>query len=580
MENPEKINALNRGNREQIALKDRLSGDPLSSRPALSDRERVTLRVGQLLFVLAIVVGLITRLVAVFQYVTFDIGPDPDQIRDAFAVMDIWQGSFPTLGPRVTTIGNHHILPLYYYLFFPFTILGASPTFQALPNAVFSFLSIPLFVVLLYQLLEGVETSKKVFLSSLGGFWYSVLFGDIFISNFQWNPSPIPFFAMVLTLLYRLQMQRSFSFLHQTLLWAAYGVVFAFCISLHSSTLFVMPAVFIVTSSLFIFEALRKQRQPLLLVLPGISVLASVITLLPYWVGEAGRGFRNTKEIIKTISSSGQSTDGNMLTGLYAKVSGLLLNYFVFPQQAYFWNSSGLYLGISIVFLFLVTWLGVSKFKGNRAIGLMWCLTWGLLLLAASNINPRETPYFYKSLILFAPIALSISAIAYLDWAPAKKRIFSGFLGFVIFLSIFSNLSQDYQFLRSKYGPDRLMSTGDVVRLINQLPAGSTLCDPRIEHKREIQNQYNYINTFVTQREITITAACQAGSFVIHPKRIMLIEGNLLNTGDYERTYFFEPVPDPSINLFPIFEIGKNGPIERSSTLFTEIDTAYVYRLT
>lgn len=63
-----------------------------------------------------------------------------------------------------------------------------------------------------------------------------------------------------------------------------------------------------------------------------------------------------------------------------------------------------------------MTWLGIAKFRGNRAIGLMWGATWALLLLAAANVDPRETPYFYKSLILFAPIALTISALAYFDW--------------------------------------------------------------------------------------------------------------------------------------------------------------------
>ena len=95
---------------------------------------------GYILILLAIIFALVTRLCAIFQYITFDIGPDPDQIRDAFAVMEIWKGNLPTLGPKVTTIGSHHILPLYYYLFFPFTMLGADPVFQALPNGLFSFL--------------------------------------------------------------------------------------------------------------------------------------------------------------------------------------------------------------------------------------------------------------------------------------------------------------------------------------------------------------------------------------------------------------------------------------------------------
>ncbi|WP_234300745.1 hypothetical protein [Sphaerospermopsis aphanizomenoides] len=119
---------------------------------------------------------------------SFDIGQDSDQVRDAFVVINMWKGDWPTLGSQVTTIVGYHILPLYYYLCFPFTIFGADPVFQALPNALFSFLSIPLFTYLVYLLLENVEPQVRIFFSGLAGFWYSVLYGEIFISKMQWNP--------------------------------------------------------------------------------------------------------------------------------------------------------------------------------------------------------------------------------------------------------------------------------------------------------------------------------------------------------------------------------------------------------
>lgn len=159
----------------------------------ITSQLKTTRSIGYVLIVLALAVAFVTRLFAVFQYVTFDIGPDPDQIRDAFLVMGIWNGEFPLLGPPAS-IGGHHIMPLYYYLFFPFTLLGTAPVFQALPNALFSFLSVPLFIYLIYQLLEKVTPSFRLFLSGLAGFWYSLSFGDIFINNYQWNPSSIPFF--------------------------------------------------------------------------------------------------------------------------------------------------------------------------------------------------------------------------------------------------------------------------------------------------------------------------------------------------------------------------------------------------
>ncbi|NES68800.1 MAG: hypothetical protein F6K24_28015 [Okeania sp. SIO2D1] len=62
---------------------------------------------------MAITIGFVTRIFAVFQYVTFDISPDPDQIRDAFTVIKIWQGEMPKLGYS-STVGGYHILPIYY----------------------------------------------------------------------------------------------------------------------------------------------------------------------------------------------------------------------------------------------------------------------------------------------------------------------------------------------------------------------------------------------------------------------------------------------------------------------------------
>lgn len=537
------------------------------------------LATGYFLILLAIVVGLVTRLFAVFQYVTFDVGPDPDQIRDAFAVMNMWQGTFPTLGPQVSTLGRHHILPLYYYLFFPFTVLGADPVFQALPNALFSFLSVPLFICLIYQLLENVRKSTRFFLSGLGGLWYSVLFGDIFINNFQWNPSSIPFLIMALTLLYKLQMQGRFSFFIQALLWVFSGVVLAVLVSLHSSTLFIMPVVFVVISLFFIYKVIHKRQNPLLLALPPLAVLSAVVTLSPYWIGEIGRGFQNTKAILKTVLRSSNESGDGFLIALYTKLSNLFLSYFTLVQQVYVWNASLFSLMASIIFLSLVSWWGIVKFKGNWCIWLMWCSIWGVYLLAAANINPMETPIHYRLPVLFTPIVMTLSSLAYLDCSSNKKKLFSAAVGVFVTYSIFVNSLHDYQFMLSKYGANRLMNTSDVTQIIEQLPAGSTICDPRIKRKREVNNQYNYIDTYITRKGITALADCQAGSFVIHPKRIMLIENNFLNRGNYQDTYFVRSISKPTTDLFPTFKVVENEAIERSHIPFLETDAVYVYRL-
>lgn len=159
-----------------------------------------------ILVAFAIVFGFLSCIISVFSYTTFDIGPDPDQIRDAFVYMNMWHGKFPILGPAAS-IGGYQLPPLYYYLVFPFTILGADPVYQALANAVFSFLSILLLMYLVYQILENVERERRLLLAGLSGFWYSLIFAEIFIATFQWNPTPVPLFLIIFALLYKYQLE-------------------------------------------------------------------------------------------------------------------------------------------------------------------------------------------------------------------------------------------------------------------------------------------------------------------------------------------------------------------------------------
>jgi hypothetical protein len=124
--------------------------------------------IGFLLLAGALIVGWVTRVGAVFQYVTFDIGPDPDQIRDAFAVIEIWQGKFPKLGPPAygLGLGGFSILPLYYYLFLPFTLLGGGPAVQAFGNGFFHFYQSHSFLSLYIRYLKIYRSASASFFAA------------------------------------------------------------------------------------------------------------------------------------------------------------------------------------------------------------------------------------------------------------------------------------------------------------------------------------------------------------------------------------------------------------------------------
>lgn len=538
-------------------------------------------RFGVILIIIAIIFGFFTRIVAVFQYVTFDIGPDPDQIRDAFMVMGIWDGEFPLLGPRAygLGLGGHYLLPLYYYLFFPFTIFGGDPVFQAFPNALFSFLSIPLFIFLVYKLLENIDNSQRIFFIGLAGFWYSLLFGDIFISSFQWNPSSIPFFFFSFVLLYDLQMKNKFSWRMKCFLWALNGIVLAILLSLHTSTLFVMPIVFIISIILYLFKIHKETREIKLFLLPIVGCMSAFISLIPYWKIELATGFRNTKAILQTIRSGSGASDISLIGYVSEKISNLVMNYVNILRQAYFWNSSTLYLLISIVFLGLVTYCGIVKFKGNQYIWYIMIASLGIFLVAAANINADQSVFYYKILVLSTPIIFTITTLAYTNFRLRFQLFIYGFTFLVLILSVINNLIYDYNSVMAKYGNNRLLNTQEIAKIIDIIPSNASICDPRIARKRDVRNKYNYINTYVVKNDIEITAICASGNYVIHPKRFLNIESNFLNKINYEETFFVEPSYEGNLKLWPILTVSEYPNIDRSSNLFLETETAYVYVL-
>jgi hypothetical protein len=543
---------------------------------------KIKTKLGLTLMIIALIFGFITRIVSVFQYITFDIGPDPDQIRDAFIVMKMWDGEFPLLGPVAygLGLGGHHLLPLYYYVFFPFTILGGDPVFQALPNALFSFLSIPLLIYLVYQLLENIDLSQRIFLSGLAGVWYSVLFGDIFISNFQWNPSSIPFFFFSFVILYDLQIRNNFSWLNKCLLWALNGVVFAILISLHTSTLLVMPIVFIISIFLYVFKILKEKKEQKLLFLPVISCVSAFIALTPYWKGEFSSRFSNTKALLQTIRAGGSASSDMSFWGyIWEKIFNLVMNYVNVMRQAYFWDSSLLYLIISFIFLSVITFYSIKFFRGNKYIGVILISSLGIFLIAAANIEASKSVFYYKIIILSLPVIMSMITLAYLSFSLQIRLLFIVLVTVVMSLSLVNNLFYDYGFLQAKYGQNRLMNTQEIAEVMKNLPAGATICDPRIARKRNVRNQYNYINTYVVKNEIQTVDQCQEGNYVIHPKRFLQIESNFLNDDQYNETYFLEPSYKGDLKLWPILSVSESSNIARASKLFLELETASVYIL-
>ncbi|WP_242044764.1 hypothetical protein [Anabaena azotica] len=443
-----------------------------------------------------------------------------DQINDAYRIMATWDGKWPTLGSGPTAwsglVGEFYLPPLYYYLVFPFTALTADLSAQAMPNALLTFLSIPLLILTSYKLLENVEHNQRLFLSALAGFWYICLFENIVMStghSIAGNPVSITFFLLCFVLLYTYQMEGKLSPNLELLSWMAYGLVLAILSNLHFSSLYVMPVVFIITVIFYISRNYREKRRWLL---SGVAAFTAILAMTPYWIGEIGRNWVNTARIIAIVTKSSGGKEYSL--SILSRFKAIFNGYFGLGQEVYFFGESSKSLIISIIFLGLVLVLGSLKFRGNRILLNVLFLIWSIFLLAYSSTDMEKTynPTFYKLLIYLAPIVFTVCSLAYINFPKRVNQVLSGFIIACITLSIVINLNLHHNYINSRSGIPRVLSTHDIADSLRKLPEKSTLCQPN-GNPRNLRND-EYIDRFVTKRDLKFVPNCQPGFYIIHAK--------------------------------------------------------------
>lgn len=512
-----------------------------------------TYKLAVALIVLALIAGGFNYLVSALQYTTFDIGPAPDQIRDAFVYQEMVRGNFPSLGPG-SSVGGYSLPPLYYFLVAPAALLGADPAFTVLPNVLFSFASIPLLMALIYLLLVKVPASRRLTLTGVAGLWYALLYPLIFISTFQWNPSPIPFFLFAFALLYRVQFKAQAGLKIQVVCWITYGVVQSILVSLHSATMFVIPVIYL--GSLLVY-GVKQRRHPKRWGLPGVSLAAAIAVLLPYWQGELGRGFANTKQVIRAVLGGSEGGESPSLIG---RLGRILWNYAELGWQSYFIGDTSAHRIIAVVFVFAVLGLALIKFKGDRVLFNFLVTIWIVYLLAASSYTEAYVIH-YKLLILVAPIIFSMMVLAYRPLPRLPGRIVTVLISTGIVASMISNLAYDGAYLASKFGRDRALSSTEVIHLLQDLPAGATLCDPRFERWRTQHHIGQYVDQYITRQGLTLSQTCNPSHYLIEPKTVYLFSTN---------------------NVWPAFQMRNLLPLEQNAdvdvTLVAETPTARLYQ--
>jgi hypothetical protein len=459
----------------------------------------------------ALIFGLAVRVLAIVRFADFS----GDQIRDAYVSMHMWQGILPTLGPS-SAWGDIYLPPLYFYLTFPFTVFGADLSWQAIANALLTFLAIPLLIGVVYQLLENTAHPKRLLIASVAGLWYSCLFQNIVINtghSLAGNSGSIVFFLLVFVLLYKYQWQAQLSIAGQAVCWALYGVTLTLIANLHFAPLLVVSAAFVFSVIAFIAQRPKERVRWLL---PIFSVLSGLLLLLPYWVGEISRGWTNTRGIFNLIFKASRE-DGYSVT-LWQRLEAIANGYLSLGGDVYFLSNSLKVAIVSSLFLTAVLIISLLKFKGNWPMFGLLLGIWLLFLGAYSSTDMSQTydPIFYKLLIYVAPIILTSVSLAYLNPSKLSERAIIYLLIATISTSVAINLSFHKNYIYSRYSHQRIANTADYQQVLGAIPASSTLCD--IHGHKPNNRVYEYTNQYIVKKPLNFSIHCQSGNYVAYPK--------------------------------------------------------------
>ncbi len=336
-----------------------------------------------------------------------------DEGRDALIVKRMVIDKKPTLLGPITSVGNMHLGPLYYYMMIiPLVLAGFNPVGPAVMIAVIGVLT----VWLVYL------TGKEFFSSTAGlaaAFLYAVSPVVVNFSRNSWNPNSVPFFALLI--LY--SVLKTFKGEYKYLLYPLMSIFIL--VQLHFMAMAITPFVLLMLSALF-FKAKKDRKIKQFIKYNLISLLVGLLIFSPFILFNLRHEFINIKELLKFVSTNlGTSNSnvpffqrmGELVFRIYNSLLGLNNNVYTYLLIAFstigvldvFINQK---LGKFKLVLFLYFFLGILtvSFYGGRLndyyLGFLFPLPFllsTLFLTYFKNNNLKKLIAFVLSLVLFFP---------------------------------------------------------------------------------------------------------------------------------------------------------------------------------
>jgi len=249
-----------------------------------------------ILFLAILALGIFLRTWHFSDWMVFN----PDQARDTMLVQDVLAGKESALlmGPEV---GNEHfgLGSWFYHLeILSAKIFGSDPWKLAIPDLLFSLLTIPLFYMFV----------RKYFSTNLSlavTFFLSISYFMVRYSRFAFNPNSIPFFVLLFLLgvLYFLGSDKKKS------LWGAAGIGVGIGVGmqLHILLLFIMPTV---TGLAIIYAFFKKMSAKLILSSVGVIIILIILMNTGQILYEFNNGWSNSKKFFKVTTQTAGDSGG------------------------------------------------------------------------------------------------------------------------------------------------------------------------------------------------------------------------------------------------------------------------------
>jgi 4-amino-4-deoxy-L-arabinose transferase-like glycosyltransferase len=353
-----------------------------------------------------------------------------DEGRDALISYRMVETKRPVLLGPETSVGNMYLGPFYYYLTAPALALsGLNPVGPAI--------MVGLFGIATTMLLIYYGATRYSFVSGVvAGAFYALSPIMVFSSRSSWNPNVIPFFTLLLLLLYPAKK-----------LWYSllFGLITGIIFQLHYVAL-VIPSLLILAD---LYKGIKTRQWSKLFKHLSLVILGFLISSSPFWLFELRHNFVNIQAFFTYLLAKGVGDNLGyppyplrLLANLKLLIGGIIASSSVIssPTSTLTWIS-----GAVVILVYIWHFRGVLTY-----------LTLASLLVVSVL---KENIYVHYLGFLYPLISLMIGTVT-------AKKGFLKIFGFILILSLiipsYNSLRYNLHELDSTQ-PKRARETADYI---------------------------------------------------------------------------------------------------------------------